>query len=261
MEGLNAFGLLAVTLMLVTYALEDRTPWFILGFGGACALGSVYGFLQGAWPFGLVEAIWALVAIRRWRLKVEEDEHDGSYAPPIVTLAAVISRSSRLIAALTCDALWGYSRDDLVLNWYAPAPPAACELMLKEQVCCGFWRSRCTSILRCGSRSEHPKTPALCRCFIPTVRRWGLGCNHHRRVSISFLRPADVGCWSGRSGTDCLPLHHATPPPSPPCHARSPANRSAGGCPRVDGCASHSANMTSTAANGLRRFIGRYRLD
>jgi hypothetical protein len=54
--------------MLVTYALEDRRPWFILAFAGACALGSVYGFLQGAWPFGLLEAIWALVAAHRWWL-------------------------------------------------------------------------------------------------------------------------------------------------------------------------------------------------
>jgi hypothetical protein len=69
MDVLTAFGLLAVTLMLVTYALESRSPWFILAFAGACALGSVYGFLQGAWPFGLVEAIWALVAARRWWLK------------------------------------------------------------------------------------------------------------------------------------------------------------------------------------------------
>lgn len=53
--------------MLVCYALEDRSPWFVLAFAGACALGSVYGFLQGAWPFGIVEAIWSLVAIRRWR--------------------------------------------------------------------------------------------------------------------------------------------------------------------------------------------------
>jgi hypothetical protein len=69
MDGLTAFGLLAVTAMLVTYALEDRSPWFILAFAGACALGSGYGFLQGAWPFGLVEAIWALVAAHRWWLK------------------------------------------------------------------------------------------------------------------------------------------------------------------------------------------------
>lgn len=53
--------------MLVCYALEDRSPWFILAFAGACALGSIYGFLQGAWPFGLVEAVWFLVALDRWR--------------------------------------------------------------------------------------------------------------------------------------------------------------------------------------------------
>jgi hypothetical protein len=66
MDALTAFGLFAVTLMLLTYALEDRSPWFILAFAGACALGSVYGFLQGAWPFGVIEAIWAVVAVWRW---------------------------------------------------------------------------------------------------------------------------------------------------------------------------------------------------
>ena len=66
MDGLTAFGLFAVTAMLVCYALEDRSAWFILLFAAACGLGSVYGFLQGAWPFGLVEAAWALVASRRW---------------------------------------------------------------------------------------------------------------------------------------------------------------------------------------------------
>jgi hypothetical protein len=66
MDALTAFGLFAVTAMLVCYALERRSPWWTLGFSGACALGSIYGFLQGAWPFGLVEAVWALVALRRW---------------------------------------------------------------------------------------------------------------------------------------------------------------------------------------------------
>jgi hypothetical protein len=55
--------------MLILYATEDRSPWFILAFAGACALGSIYGFLQGAWPFGVVEAIWAAVAVHRWRTK------------------------------------------------------------------------------------------------------------------------------------------------------------------------------------------------
>lgn len=66
MSALTLFGLFAVTAMLVTYAFEARSPWFILAFAASCALGSVYGFLQGAWPFGLVEAIWSAVAIRRW---------------------------------------------------------------------------------------------------------------------------------------------------------------------------------------------------
>jgi hypothetical protein len=66
-DDLSLFGLFAVTAMLVCYALEYRSPWFILGFAVACGLGSAYGFLQGAWPFGLVEAIWAVVALRRWQ--------------------------------------------------------------------------------------------------------------------------------------------------------------------------------------------------
>ena len=52
--------------MLVFYALEDRSHWFILAFASACWLGSANGILQGAWPFGGVEAIWGLVAVRRW---------------------------------------------------------------------------------------------------------------------------------------------------------------------------------------------------
>jgi hypothetical protein len=56
MDALTLFGLVAVSLMLIFYALEAKSPWFVLGFAGSCALGSTYGFLQGAWPFGLVEA-------------------------------------------------------------------------------------------------------------------------------------------------------------------------------------------------------------
>jgi hypothetical protein len=52
----------------VCYALERRSSWFVLGFAASCILGSAYGFLQGAWPFGLVEAIWSVVAARRWWL-------------------------------------------------------------------------------------------------------------------------------------------------------------------------------------------------
>ena len=69
MDALTLFGLFAVTAMLVFYALEDRNRWFILAFAAACVLGSIYGFLQGAWPFGVIEAIWAAVAFRRWLRK------------------------------------------------------------------------------------------------------------------------------------------------------------------------------------------------
>jgi hypothetical protein len=71
MDSLSLFGLFAVTAMLVCYALEDRSAWFILAFAVACALGSIYGFLQGAWPFGVVEAVWAVVAWRRWMAKAK----------------------------------------------------------------------------------------------------------------------------------------------------------------------------------------------
>jgi hypothetical protein len=68
-DPLTLFGLFAVSAMLLSYALEDRSHWFIFAFAAACALGSVYGFLQGAWPFGLVEAVWAIVALRRWSVR------------------------------------------------------------------------------------------------------------------------------------------------------------------------------------------------
>ncbi len=69
MDWLTAFGLFAVTAMLICYVLEDRGPVLILAFAGACALGSIYGFMQGTWPFGVVEAVWAVIAVRRWRMR------------------------------------------------------------------------------------------------------------------------------------------------------------------------------------------------
>jgi hypothetical protein len=74
MDTLTLFGLFAVTAMLLFYALEDHSRWFILAFAAACALASLYGFLQGAWPFGMVEAIWTVVALRRWRTRTPRSE-------------------------------------------------------------------------------------------------------------------------------------------------------------------------------------------
>ena len=66
MTSLTAFGALAVSAMLLFYALESRSPWFVIAFAAACLASSAYGFLQGAWPFGVVELIWSGVAARRW---------------------------------------------------------------------------------------------------------------------------------------------------------------------------------------------------
>jgi presenilin-like A22 family membrane protease len=66
LDGLTLFGLLSLSVMLVFYALEHRSHWFVLAFAGGCIAASVYGFLQGAWPFGIVELIWAAVAFKRW---------------------------------------------------------------------------------------------------------------------------------------------------------------------------------------------------
>ena len=67
MSKLSLFGLFAVTAMVVCYALERRHRGFILALSAACILGSVYGFLQGAWPFGIVELVWAAIAFIRWK--------------------------------------------------------------------------------------------------------------------------------------------------------------------------------------------------
>ena len=69
MDGLTLFGVVSVSPMLVFYALEDRSPIYVLAFAGSCLASSLYGFLQGAWPFGVVEFIWAGVAFRRWQAR------------------------------------------------------------------------------------------------------------------------------------------------------------------------------------------------
>ncbi len=70
MDGLTLYGLLAVTAMVTFYAFEKRHHLFILAFAGACGLASIYGFLIEAWPFGVVEAIWAVIAMARWRRRL-----------------------------------------------------------------------------------------------------------------------------------------------------------------------------------------------
>ncbi len=66
MTALNLFGLGAVSAMVICYTLEKRHSLFVLAFAASCLLASAYGFLQGAWPFGLLEAIWSIIAASRW---------------------------------------------------------------------------------------------------------------------------------------------------------------------------------------------------
>jgi hypothetical protein len=79
-DGLTVYGAFAVTAMLVFYALESRSAVFVLAFAVACAASSLYGFLQGAWPFGVVEAVWCGVAIRRWWQRRTREALRRSYA-------------------------------------------------------------------------------------------------------------------------------------------------------------------------------------
>jgi len=65
-NAVTLYGVVAVTFMMLMYALEKRGPGFIAAFAVGCALSSAYGFLAGAWPFGVVEAVWAVVAVRRY---------------------------------------------------------------------------------------------------------------------------------------------------------------------------------------------------
>ncbi len=64
---LTIYGACAVSFMMVMYALESRHRRYVLAFALGCALSSSYGFLSGTWPFGVVEAIWSLIALRRYR--------------------------------------------------------------------------------------------------------------------------------------------------------------------------------------------------
>jgi hypothetical protein len=68
-DALTIFGAVAVSAMLLFYALEARSATFVLAFAGACVASSAYGFLQGARPFGVVELVWSGIALRRWQVR------------------------------------------------------------------------------------------------------------------------------------------------------------------------------------------------
>jgi len=104
---LTSFGVAAVSLMLIAYALEQRSPTFVLLFAGACAASSVYGFLAGTWPFGVVEAVWTAVAVRRWRRRIADQE--DAPTRPIACDMTALSPAERarydMLRRLTLDAV------------------------------------------------------------------------------------------------------------------------------------------------------------
>jgi hypothetical protein len=104
MDYLTLFGLFAVTAMLVCYAFEDRSHWFVLAFAGACVLGSAYGFLQGAWPFGIVEAIWASSIPPDWRMKAAQAALPFVHSKP--------ARSPAIDPAITAKQIEGLSEEE-----------------------------------------------------------------------------------------------------------------------------------------------------
>jgi len=73
MDALSIYGLFAVGSMLLFYALEARSARYVLLFAGACLASAVYGIAAGAWPFGIVESVWSVIAFLRWRRRVRAD--------------------------------------------------------------------------------------------------------------------------------------------------------------------------------------------
>ena len=67
MSLITAYGVVSLGFMMLMYALERRDARFVLAFAAGCALSSIYGFISGAWPFGVVELVWCGVALWRFR--------------------------------------------------------------------------------------------------------------------------------------------------------------------------------------------------
>jgi hypothetical protein len=76
--AVTIYGVCALTFVMGTYALENRRRPFVLAFALGCALSSSYGFPSGAWPFGVVEGIWTLIALRRWQTAGRGTQSDPS---------------------------------------------------------------------------------------------------------------------------------------------------------------------------------------
>ena len=144
MSSLTSFGLVAVSTMLIAYALEDRSRAFILLFAAACGGSSAYGFLAGTWPFGIVEAVWTAVALRRWATR-KATGSDTGIARPIacdMTALSVAERqrydSLRPRVLNAVDHIQQTPTGFLLRVGSAASVPEVAEWMAMEQRCCAF---------------------------------------------------------------------------------------------------------------------------
>lgn len=143
MTALTVFGATAVSAMLLFYTLEERASRYVLFFAGACAASSAYGFLQGAWPFGVVEAIWAAVALRRWRGRVATNR--SATTRPIACDMSALSSAERVryevLRARMLNSVVAVSatRDTYRLRLEpSTSLPELAEWMTLEHRCCPF---------------------------------------------------------------------------------------------------------------------------
>jgi hypothetical protein len=170
MDALTLFGVVAVSAMLAFYALEDRAPLYVLLFAGACLASSCYGFLQGAWPFGIVEGIWTIVALRRWQGRVAVDK--GETMQPIACDLSALTATERerygflrqrLLAAIA-DVTSSPTAFQLRLNNSIALTDAA-EWMALEHRCCPFLTLR-LGLSDAGTRSVEIGGSARIKAFV-----------------------------------------------------------------------------------------------
>ena len=140
---LTLFGFASVSLMLIAYALEERAPAFVALFAVACGASSIYGFLAGTWPFGIVEAVWGLVALRRWRLRVTSQSQRPSR--PIACNMTALSADERRCYDMLRQLVLGSVRDVMTTATgfrldveKAASPQDIAEWMTLEHRCCPF---------------------------------------------------------------------------------------------------------------------------
>jgi len=143
MGTLTIFGLASVSLMLVADALEDRSPVFVLLFAAACAASSVYGFLAGTWPFGLVEAVWTAVAVRRWRTRIGNHTQTAarSFACDMTALSPIERRRYDMLRPLllrSIEEVRGTATGFRLRLAAATSAPDIAEWMTLERRCCLF---------------------------------------------------------------------------------------------------------------------------